>query len=332
MPRPRGNGQQLALFDFRSWGRVGPQSPVFQPEQLAHIARTVRHTPEVMVKVSGGAKSLRGAVAHFRYIDRRGTLEVETDDGQSLRGWDVPSRLVDDWDLAASLSRDRNPYRGRAGRAPSKLVHNIVFSMPKGTAPDRVQAAVRTFAREQFGVQHRYALVLHTDQHHPHVHLAVKAVGENGRRLNIRKATLREWRAVFAAHLRAQGVAANATPRAERGQSRSSLKDPIYRAAKRSASTHLLGRVRRIATQLQTGSFQPGTGKKRFLKTRRAVVDGWASTADALAAAGESALAAEVRRFVARMPVPKTTDEQVAKHVMRLIRTRSPTKEPELTR
>lgn len=191
---------------------------------------------------------------------------------------------------------------------------------------------MRTFAREQFGLQHRYALVLHTDQHHPHVHLAVKAVGENGRRLNIRKATLREWRAGFAEHLRAQGVAANATPRAERGQSRSPLKDAIYRAAKRSASTHLLGRVRRIATQLQTGSFQPSAGKKRLLETRRAVVDGWASTADALTAAGQGALAAEVRRFVARMPVPKTTDEQVAEHVMRVIRTRSPKREPELTR
>ena len=204
--------------------------------------------------------------------------------------------------------------------------------MPKGTASGKVQAAVRAFAREQFGLQHRYALVLHTDQDHPHVHLAVKAVSENGRRLNIRKATLREWRAVFAEQLRAQGVAANATPRAERGQSGSPLKDAIYRAGKRGASAHLFGRAKRIATQLQTGAFQPGAGKTRLLETRRAVVDGWASTADALAAAGQRALAAEVRRFVARMPVPKTTDEQVAEHVMRVVRTRSPTKEPGLTR
>jgi hypothetical protein len=37
-------------------------------------------------------------------------------------------------------------------------------------------------------------MVLHTDQPHPHVHLVVKAMSEQGQRLNIRKATAREWR------------------------------------------------------------------------------------------------------------------------------------------
>ena len=50
------------------------------------------------------------------------------------------------------------------------------------------------------------------------MHLVVKAVGEDGRRLNIRKATLRGWRRDFAAQLRAQGIAANATERAVRGR------------------------------------------------------------------------------------------------------------------
>jgi hypothetical protein len=47
----------------------------------------------------------------------------------------------------------------------------------------------------------------------------IKAVAKEGERLNIRKATLRRWRAAFARQLRAQGVAANATARAVRGQS-----------------------------------------------------------------------------------------------------------------
>lgn len=53
---------------------------------------------------------------------------------------------------------------------------------------------------------------------HPHVHVVLKAVNEQGRRLNIKKATVQEWRAKFAAHLREQGVAANATPRRFRDQ------------------------------------------------------------------------------------------------------------------
>jgi len=66
--------------------------------------------------------------------------------------------------------------------------------MPAGTPAAGVLEASRAFAREQFALKHRYALVLHTDQPHPHVHLVVKAMSEQGRRMNIRKETLREWR------------------------------------------------------------------------------------------------------------------------------------------
>ncbi len=77
--------------------------------------------------------------------------------------------------------------------------------------------AVRKLATCEFALKHRYAMVLHTDNAHPHVHLVVKAMGEQGHRLNIRKAMLRDWRQQFAANLREQGVAANATERAVRG-------------------------------------------------------------------------------------------------------------------
>lgn len=49
----------------------------------------------------------------------------------------------------------------------AKLVHTIVLSMPAGTPPQKMLAAARVIARENFALQHRYALVLHTDQPHP---------------------------------------------------------------------------------------------------------------------------------------------------------------------
>jgi len=49
--------------------------------------------------------------------------------------------------------------------------------------------------------KHRYAMVLHTDQAHPHVHLVVSAHDRENGRLNINKADLR-WREQFARHLR----------------------------------------------------------------------------------------------------------------------------------
>jgi len=69
-------------LDLVSYGRRGAGRPEsFTHDQIAQIARTVRGAPEVMVKVSGGANTTEGVAAHFRYIGRRGELEIETDDG-----------------------------------------------------------------------------------------------------------------------------------------------------------------------------------------------------------------------------------------------------------
>ena len=142
----------------------------------------------------------------------------------------------------------------RPGRKPGKLVHNVILSMPKGIPPEKLLLASRDFAREEFALKHRYVLTLHTDQDHPHVHLVIKAVSEDGKRLNIRKATLRGWRALFAQHLRAHGVAANATERAVRGRTRSGLKDGIHRALS----------ARRFPTSPRAYSaYRPGASRRR---------------------------------------------------------------------
>jgi ABC-type sulfate transport system substrate-binding protein len=81
-------------------------------------------------------------------------------------------QLLDDWHLELTAGQYRRQKEGGRARRPTKLVHNIVLAMP---APaDKVLAAARKIAREKFA-QHRYAMVLHTDQKHPHVHLVVKA-------------------------------------------------------------------------------------------------------------------------------------------------------------
>ena len=99
-------------------------------------------------------------------------------------------RLLDEWHLELTAGQYRRQKKGDPARRPTKLVHNIVLSMPAPTPPDKVLAAARQFAREKFA-QHRYAMVLHTDQKHPHVHLVVKAENELGQRLHIDKQRLR---------------------------------------------------------------------------------------------------------------------------------------------
>jgi len=146
--------------------------------------------PEVIVKVlSKDSNNLRSVARHLNYIGRHGGLELETDDGERVQARSAGQRLVEEWDF--DLDQDRRDSRLAAGmgRAP-KLVHKIMLSMPPGTPAKGVLEAARNFAREEFALKHRYALVLHVDEPHPHVHLVVKAVSERGQRLNVRKATL----------------------------------------------------------------------------------------------------------------------------------------------
>ena len=110
------------LLDLRGFPRRGPKERpiILTPQQIAQLARTVRRVPEVMVKVSGGASSVAGAVAHLRYVDRQGELAIETDEGQSVQGQGSERTLATDWDLEVSAAENAKPYRGKAGRKASK--------------------------------------------------------------------------------------------------------------------------------------------------------------------------------------------------------------------
>lgn len=318
MPRPLIELPGKPLLEIASYARQGPSSNArLTPMEIARIARTVARAPEVMVKVSGGAKSFGGALAHLRYIDRQGRLEIETDQGEQLGGPDSERQLLTDWDLDVVDAEARSPYRGVPGRRPTKILHNVVLSMPAGTSPEKLLAGSRAFAREQLALKHRYAMVLHTDQDHPHVHLVIKAVSEDGRRLNIRKATLREWRREFARQLRAQGVAANATERAVRGETRKSLHDGIYRAALRGESRHVQRRVQHIVARLRTGGLAAAPGKAELVATREAVVRGWHAVAESLFMSGEGRLAEKIGKFIGSMPPPATDHELIASRLLR---------------
>jgi len=58
---------------------------------------------------------------------------------------------------------------------------------------------------------------LHEHQANPHVHLSVRAEGQDGHRLNPRKEDLRRWRETFAERLRGWGVEAEASSQVTRG-------------------------------------------------------------------------------------------------------------------
>jgi hypothetical protein len=303
------------LFDLVSYARRGPgRRDHLSPGEIAQVARTVRRTPEVMVKVlSRGGQDLKAVGRHLDYLRLRdeGELGLETDDAQRLTGDTVMQELLENWDLDLEEHRRRSDLDARGGGS-TKLVHKLLFSMPAGTAPDKVLAAVKNFAREEFGLKHRYAMVLHTDEPHPHVHVVVKAVSEQGVRLHIRKATLREWRSEFARHLRELGVAANATPRYVRGETGLRKADGIYRASLRGESTYMRERAEAVAQELAQGRLRVEPGKASLVNTRNEVRRAWLAVGDILIRERQPELAAHIRRFADQMTPPLTEKEWVA--------------------
>lgn len=304
---------QRPLLDIASYGRA---SRTLTPAQRAQIQRTIHRVPEVVVKVSGGAHTLRGVAAHMKYIGREGSLGLETDMGTLAAGSGFQNHLIENWDLDMDALRSPTDFNRR--KTP-KLVHNLVFSMPPGTPPQKVLQAVRKLADNEWQLKHRYAMVLHTDDDHPHVHVVVRAVGHDGTRLNIRKQHLRAWREQFAENLRELGIAANATERAVRGLGRTRKSDGIYRAAKRGESTHTYGRhadaLRDVSSKV------PGSdpGADRVRQTRATVVEGWRRVASLARLSGDHELADGIRFFLGSMWPPRSEREFWADVVSRRI-------------
>jgi relaxase-like protein len=199
-------------------------------------------------------------------------------------------------------------------------VHNIVLSMPSPTRPEKVLAAAKVFAREKFGVAHRYAMVLRTHQQHPHVHVVVRAEDDEGRHLHIDKAMLREWRAW-------------------RGRGRAKKSDYLHRANRRGHSRVLASEATEMIKELHATRTIQDPAQPKLIESRRALVAGWMRVAEALDAQGEIELAGDVRYFVKYLPPRRTDKEELAVRYVDHLRSKdekrtppSPQRELELTR
>lgn len=317
------------IFDLASYARRGTgRRDCLTPTQKQQIARTVGRTPDVMVKVlPQGASDLATVRRHLDYIGRRGEVELETDDGQTIKGTDMHRGLLGNWDLELDALRQQSDLRARPAQQAPRLVHKLVFSMPPGTSPKRVLQATQNFCRAEFALQHRYAMALHTDEAHPHVHVVLKAVNEEGRRLHIRKATLREWREGFARELRAAGVPANATSRYVRGEDTPRKLDAIYRASLRHDSTHMRARTESVAAEMKRRGLRPEPAKAQMTATRHSAKQAWWSVSEILIQEGQLDLAAKVQRFAKGMPPSQTERERLRRLIESYIRTAPDTRE-----
>jgi hypothetical protein len=245
------------------------------------IEATVRRAPQVMVKVTGGGRGMGAIAAHFRYISRGGRLEIEDDRGVVERGKDAVREIERQWRVGGARI-EREGQRREA--------FNIMLSMPRGTDPLAVQRAAREFAKIEFA-DHHYVLVLHDHQANPHVHLSVKAVSKQGRRLNPRKADLQRWRETFAERLRERGIDAEATRQATRGEFRN--RDALWRIKAKEEQ--------RLQSRRPSG--KAGIGARH---SREGALQAWKHIALALAQSGsleDRKLARQIIDFVKDMPM-----------------------------
>ena len=258
----------------------------------SRIESTVRRAPQVMVKVTGGGCGMKAIAAHFRYISKNGQLQIEDDRGVVEQGRDVLKEIERQWQYGGAYIDDIGHRRE---------AFNVMLSMPKGTDALILQKAAREFAKIEFA-EHRYVMVLHTHQAHPHVHLSVKAESKHGERLNPRKADLHRWRETFAERLREWGIDAEATRQAVRGAVRNY--PDLWR--KKAA---LEGRQHEPRPERKVG--------QAALASRRNAGQAWANIAAALGGSPDpmdKRLALDIERFV----TGRTVDRPAVKEQTRL--------------
>lgn len=274
--------------------------------QLRHLAAG---SPEVVVKISGGGKSIVQVFNHMTYITRNGTLEATTENGDKVSSHEEIKELIEEWGLNATR---------RYGEV--KLAYNIVLSMPQGTPAEAVQEAAAKFALDSFWSNHRYLMVLHTDRPHPHVHIVVKAEGEDRARMDVRKEMLEDWRQTFAEKLNEIGIMASATHRDVRGQSLKSLTLPVYHLEKRGASKVLQAKVAQVAKQLlasQQQEKEPWT--QAMAQRREKILELFKAASETLRASNEPRLADDLEKFARELPAVVTRNELISKRLKEII-------------
>ncbi|MFL9989189.1 relaxase/mobilization nuclease domain-containing protein [Paraburkholderia sediminicola] len=253
------------------------------------LARTLRRTPEVMVKITNKASGAQGMGAvrrHLRYISRNGQVELEDQNGDRIAGAEAVRDFARTWQLGGW---------GIPQTSPRREVFNVLLSMPPGTDRQAVRDAARDFAALEFGDGRAYVFAAHEDEAHPHVHLSVQVRGPDGRRLNPRRQDLRRWRERFAEQLRGHGVEANATPRRTRGVTKRYPKQGVAHMLAR-GETPMYWQAVASAGQRQAG----------WKSSRDGVFAAWREVAQAMAASparADRAMAVGIVDFVRSMPV-----------------------------
>ncbi|AUZ86125.1 MULTISPECIES: relaxase/mobilization nuclease domain-containing protein [Methylophaga] len=296
-------------------GKVKPKKGKFVYHDKPKNARLTlqaitKKTPEVMAKITGFSKGTGHIASHIEYIAREGEEVLENDKGELFKGRENLESAYSDW------IKDIESFPKEKSSKTSRDVMHLMLSMPAGTDPEKVRDAARNFAKKAFSENHEYLFALHTDQPHPHVHLAVKMLGFNNKKLDPKKNDIQAWREGFAEELRTLGVAALATRRQARGVVKKATKGAVWQINnnkqpnrnKRTANV-TRSQIKEAATELALeakGERVPDKPWNKAIERRQNEVRQlYKKLSDELDKTGQKEdkkLAQDVRKFLAGMP------------------------------
>jgi len=266
-------------------------------------------------------RSKFGAVkANLDYITRNGKVELEDSQGNTYLGKESVKEFFDEWNDFDREKRNKN----------QRDTMKMVLSMPAGTDADALKKAARDFIKKEYSANHEYAFALHTDEKHPHVHVVVKTLGFDQKRLNPRKADIQQWRENFAEKLNDRGIDAVATPRIIRGVVKKSeaqvLRHIEQEQTKRKPRVSTVKESQKKAaidelnTEKSGRNTEPKAWSVAIQKQQKEVRKNWHELADELEkqpSQDDKIFAKKIRIFAENMPNVETRHEQIKNEIKR---------------
>ncbi|HAF2404736.1 TPA: relaxase/mobilization nuclease domain-containing protein [Salmonella enterica] len=169
---------------------------------------------EVMVKITGAAKTKQGIKNAIDYIGREGDIPLMDEQGQQFKSDDLAILKNNMIDISDSTKKEN-----LTGKANPDLTKNLVFSPPvtAKVKPEEMLNAVKETLNKKYP-DSRFVLAYHDDKkHHPHVHAVMRLRGDTNKAIRIRKEDLRELRTGFCKELQSMGYDVKATHKQQIG-------------------------------------------------------------------------------------------------------------------
>ena len=200
----------------------------YSKKTIQNSKKTIqKNTPrgkEVVIKITGNSKNFQKWKTHFDYVTRKGELEVIEDELYKYQGKEELEQFKEFFnELGPKIPND-----GENKKEKREVLH-FIFSMKEHelTPSDRLMEAVRKSIKEKYPNNASY-FVFHGDTDNPHIHCDLKIAGNDGKRIDVKKADLFQLRKDFAQNLRDLGIDATATKKYERTPTSDQIQNHHY--------------------------------------------------------------------------------------------------------